>query len=95
MTNLSREDIQAIAQELSRINSTNSSASGSKENKPQHASTRAQGGATSGKINNSKSAPKNSRGSGSEIAKNLGIIALFIFWATVFCVLLIKVAPYI
>ena len=95
MTNLSREDIQAIAQELSRINSTNSSASEGKKSKPQHASTRAQGGATSGKINNSKSAPKKSSGSGGETLKNLGIIGLFVFWATVFIILLIKLTPYI
>jgi len=95
MTNLSREDIQAIAQELSRINNTNSSATSNSKNNTQHASTRAQGGAISEKINNSKSATKNSRGSGGEFLKNLATIGLFLFWAVVFVVLLIKLTPYI
>ena len=91
MSNLSREDIQAIAQELSRIKSAEQPT----QTKSQSASTRAQSGAISGKNQQSKTAkPKGARGS--RVSPNsLVNIGLLVFWATVFIILLVKLSPYI
>lgn len=89
MSKLNKEDIQAIAQELHKLQTEG------EQNQAQHASTRAQCGAT---VENTKPTKKTKSEAGAEChqtTKNLATIVLFTFWAVVFVVLLVKVWAYI
>ena len=89
MTKLNKEDIQAIAQELHKLQAE------SGQDQAQHASAPAQCGAT---VENPKPTKKTKSGAGEEShqpTKNIASIVLFAFWAVVFVILLVKVWAYI
>ena len=79
MGNLSKEDIQAIAQELRKIQAE------------QCADTRAQ---QSQNMRGQKP-KKNTSGEGQPTQKNIVAMGIILVWALVFVVLAIKLAPYI
>lgn len=82
-TNLSKEDIQAIAQELSR-------------HQDQHASARAhKSGGNIQQSDKAKKAGASDKKRSGEALKYIAIIGLLTFWAVVFGVLLAKLLPYI
>lgn len=82
-TNLSKEDIQAIAQELSR-------------HQDQHASARAhKSGGNIQQSNKAKKAGARDKKRSGDTAKSVVIIGILTFWAVVFGVLLAKLMPYI
>ena len=82
-TNLTKEDIQAIAQELRNIQA--------KEEPNAQARAQSQ---NIRKNEGQKPTKKQPRKSG-EMSKNVGFIGLILVWALVFVALAIKVAPYI
>lgn len=92
MDQLSREDIQAIAAELNKLNNQASA------DKAQN-SKRASAGANNMRQNMQQQTSKKTHGGGGRdanpIVNNIAIVGLFLFWAIVFIVLLIKLAPYI
>ena len=92
MDQLSREDIQAIAQELNKLNNQ------APADKAQNIK-RASAHADNKRQNMQQQPSKKTHGGGgcgaTSILNNAATIGLFLFWATVFIILLIKLAPYI
>ena len=94
---LTTEDIQAIAQELNKLQQDTKTAQAvrSLDQQQPTPSARAQTGANCGKKSPNQNATTKNASGWQAIAKLLSIIGLFAFWACVFVVLLVKVLAYI
>ena len=87
-SNLSKEDIQAIALEICRQQNQNQTT--------QHADTRASNaGAKSGNDQPSQKRKKREAGENASSQKNIVSIGLFLFWGVLFVALLVKLWAYI
>ena len=84
-TYIDRETIQAIAQELNKLNT---------QQQPTP-SAHAQTGANCGKNQTKPNANSNKKTAWGDVVKLCSIIGLFIFWGSVFIVLWCKVLAYI
>ena len=85
---LSKEDIQAIAQEMHNLNKA-------EQNNQGASACACNAGAKSGKDQPSQKRKKREAGGNKETQKNTAAIGLLTFWGVVFVVLLVKLWAYI
>ena len=83
--NIDRETIQAIAAELNKLNNQQNPTP----------SAHAQTGANCGKNPTKQTAINKNRNTWRDVAKLLSILGLFVFWSSVFIILLYKLTSYI
>ena len=91
MTKLSKEDIQAIAQELNTLQKQEQI----NQKQEQSASARVCSGSKYENNQQPKKANNNNSKNSGEMPKNLGSVVLILIWLIVFGVLLFKVWAYI
>ena len=98
MQQLTKEDIQAIAQELNTLQKQKKKAQQQNQNAQPTTNTQAHArnmGAICKNPTKGKTARGEAKSNNPTTPKNIASIGLLVFWAVVFMIFLVKLAPYI